>query len=254
MELNLVEIFASAQGEGPYVGCSTIFVRLGGCDLRCSWCDSPATWVPAKRWRAERAPGSGTFERADNPATLEDVARALAELGGERVRFVSLTGGEPLLQADAVVAIGEAVRALPARLLLETHGLAVDAMARVRDVVDVVSMDWKLARDAAWEDDAKPPEFANQHREFLAIANAASEVYVKTIVTAETQLSEVENVAAEIAQVNPAVCLVLQPVTPIGRVRASPGPEALLSMQRACEVQLRDVRVIPQTHRAYGAL
>ena len=47
MDANLVEIFSSVQGEGPDVGASTLFVRLGACDLRCRWCDSPHTWRPA---------------------------------------------------------------------------------------------------------------------------------------------------------------------------------------------------------------
>ena len=44
---NLVEIFSSIQGEGPDLGAATLFVRFGGCDLRCRWCDSPHTWQPS---------------------------------------------------------------------------------------------------------------------------------------------------------------------------------------------------------------
>ncbi|MGE4653124.1 MAG: 7-carboxy-7-deazaguanine synthase QueE, partial [Myxococcota bacterium] len=53
MLANLVEVFSSIQGEGPHVGASTVFVRFGGCDLRCAWCDSPHTWLPSKRCRLE---------------------------------------------------------------------------------------------------------------------------------------------------------------------------------------------------------
>jgi len=253
VELNLVEIFASAQGEGPYAGCSTIFVRLGGCDLRCNWCDSPGTWSPTKQWRVEDPPGSGSFLKGDNPATIDDVTRALDRLDPGSVRFVSVTGGEPLLQPEAVLALGAAARRRISRLLLETHGLAVDSMLRVRDCVDVVSMDWKLARDVRWEDESRRTEFAKLHKDFLAIAHAACEVYVKLVVTSESETAEVVAVATEIARVDPEICLVLQPVTPIGRVRRSPTSDHLLVLQRACEARLRDVRIIPQTHRAYGA-
>jgi len=66
-DLNLVEIFSSIQGEGTYVGATTLFVRLGGCDLRCGWCDSPHTWKPAPECRIEVGRGSGRFETRANP-------------------------------------------------------------------------------------------------------------------------------------------------------------------------------------------
>jgi organic radical activating enzyme len=65
VEANLVEIFSSFQGEGPHVGCSTLFVRFGACDLRCRWCDSPHTWKAGPRCRIED-PARGERE-VDNP-------------------------------------------------------------------------------------------------------------------------------------------------------------------------------------------
>jgi 7-carboxy-7-deazaguanine synthase len=257
VDLNLVEIFASAQGEGPYVGASTIFVRLGGCDLRCSWCDSPGTWRPAKKWRLEPRPGTAEFVEQANPATLDQVSDALARLDASAYRFVSVTGGEPLLQATAVEAIGKMVRDLSPRFLLETHGLAVEAMRQVRSQVDVVSMDWKLAKDVRFADAtiaAETPSFHEQHEEFLVAALEACEVYVKVVVTAETQIAELEEIAKRIRNINAEVPLILQPVTPIGKIKTSPGAEQMLPLMRACERVLHDVRVIPQTHRVYGAL
>jgi 7-carboxy-7-deazaguanine synthase len=129
---SLVEVFASAQGEGPEVGRTTVFVRFGGCDLRCSWCDSPGTWLPAEKWRLESRPGTGKFSGGTNPASLDQVTDALSQLDAARYRFVSVTGGEPLLQAEAVEAIADVIRDLGPRILLETHGLAV-CSGRVRE-------------------------------------------------------------------------------------------------------------------------
>ncbi len=252
--LDLIEVFASAQGEGPYVGASTVFVRLGGCDLRCSYCDSPGTWLPAKRWRLETAVGSGEFETFDNPASIEELEAALKRLDFARQRFVSVTGGEPLLQPHAVRALGELVAATPARFLLETHGLAVEALEEVIDCVDVVSMDWKSPRDARYAGAGNEAEFASQHKRFLEIAKANSEVYVKLVVTEETTADEVVGVARAIAEVDPTIPFVLQPVTPFAKVRTSPGPEQLLPLLQRAQEHLADVRLIPQTHRAYGAL
>ncbi len=135
---NLVEIFSSVQGEGTHVGETTLFVRLGRCDLRCRWCDSPHTWSEAKECRIERSRGSGRFRWIPNPTALSDVVAAAEALDVAAHRFVSLTGGEPLLQPGAVHALASTLRARGPRILLETHGLAAEAMERVADVIDVV--------------------------------------------------------------------------------------------------------------------
>jgi pyruvate-formate lyase-activating enzyme len=143
------------------------------------------------------------------------------------------------------------------RLLLETHGLAVEAMKQVRSQVDVVSMDWKLAKDVRFADVAgatDTPSFHERHEDFLAAAREACEVYVKIVITVETEVAELEEVAKRVRDVDAAVPLILQPVTPFGKVRSSPGAEQMLTLMRACERVLADVRVIPQTHRVYGAL
>ena len=50
---NLVELFASIQGEGVHVGEPAVFVRFAECDLRCAWCDSAATWSVPPSCRVE---------------------------------------------------------------------------------------------------------------------------------------------------------------------------------------------------------
>src|SRR5262245_57483320 len=193
---NLVEIFSSFQGEGPYVGRSTLFVRFGECDLRCRWCDSPHTWKAGPRCRIE-LPGGAERERA-NPVPLAEVVAAAEALDLPRHRFVSLTGGEPLLQPEAVREIGEALRARGPRILLETHGLAVAGLERAIGAVDVVSMDWKLASDVARADhprSAVPEEFHTQHVAFLRVALRAPETYVKVVVTPSTRDEEIDALA-----------------------------------------------------------
>jgi len=291
---NLVEIFSSFQGEGPHVGYSTLFVRFGECDLRCRWCDSPHTWKAAPRCRIED-PERGERVVA-NPVSLAEITAAAQALGVERHRFVSLTGGEPLLQPDAVRATAEVLRVRasfaqqgqvsrserkfraasrrrakttrgaseghqggegrPAgpRILLETHGLATAALEQVIGAIDVVSMDWKLASEVARADAPRGAreEFHAEHAEFLRVARRAPEVYVKVVVTPTTRDAELDALAQHVAAVDPAVLLVIQPVTPRGPVKGSPGPAQLLAWQERLERSLRDVRVIPQTHPALG--
>ena len=254
---NLVEVFSSAQGEGPWVGTSTLFVRLGGCDLRCRWCDSPGTWEPVAEGRIETARGTGRFRTVANPVETAEILKALEALDLDAHRFVAWTGGEPLLQPEVVAALGDALRDRPPRTYLETHGLAHEALARVIDRVDVVSMDWKLASDVRRASDPRQgpvADFHEVHERFLAVARAGAYVYVKIVVTEASTDAELDRAAAGIARVDPETPLVLQPVTPFGRVRERPSAERMLALAARLEATLRDVRVIPQTHPIYGAL
>jgi organic radical activating enzyme len=254
---NLVEIFSSVQGEGPYVGASTLFVRFGVCDLRCQWCDSPHTWHAAKRCRFETRRGSAEFREVANPVALADAVAAAEALELAAHRFVSLTGGEPLLQPQQAAALARALRGRGPRIYLETHGVAVAALEQVAGAVDVVSMDWKLASDVRRESD--PPrgparDFHAEHAAFLARARRDAEVFVKVVVTPASQDAELDAMARAIAAVDRTLTLVVQPVTPRGAVKERPGAARLLEIARRLERTLADVRVIPQTHPLYGAL
>src|SRR4029453_12328427 len=142
--------------------------------------------------------------------------------------------GEPLLQPEAVRAIAEALRARGPRILLETHGLATAALEHAIDAIDVVSMDWKLASEVERADHprgAAREEFHAEHAAFLRIALRAGETYVKVVVTPATRDEELDALARHLAAVDPAVPLVIQPVTPRGPVKQSPPAAQLLAWQ-----------------------
>jgi len=242
------------QGEGPHLGQSTLFVRFGECDLRCRWCDSPHTWQPARECRIELCRGSGEQRAVSNPVPIPDVIAACQALELSAHRFVSLTGGEPLLQPDAVHAIASALRARGPRILLETHGLATTTLERTIDAIDVVSMDWKLASEVARADAPRGAreEFHAAHAAFLRRAHGCCETYVKVVVTPSTRDEELDALAQHVAAVDPAVPVVIQPVTPRGPVKQTPAAAQLLAWQVRLERNLRDVRVIPQTHPGLG--
>ncbi len=253
---NFVELFSSVQGEGPHVGASTLFVRLGVCDLRCRWCDSPHTWRAADACRIQLARGSRAFREVANPVSVAAIGDAAVALELARHAFVSLTGGEPLLQPECVRGLAETLRDRGPRIHLETHGLATEALARVVDVVDLVAMDWKLASDVRREGESfkqSRADFHDEHEAFLRVAIRAPEVFVKIVVTASSGADEVLEAARRIARIDPRVLLVLQPVTPRGPVTERPSAAQMLSLAAAAETIVADVRVIPQTHPIYGA-
>src|SRR5882762_10312980 len=98
----ITEIFKSIQGEGTRAGLPCVFVRLTGCNLRCTWCDTAYAFHGGKKMsvdevmaRVDELAGNGGGADGKN-------AGWKPALRGERiVPLVELTGGEPLLQEEA---------------------------------------------------------------------------------------------------------------------------------------------------------
>ena len=249
---SLVEIFSAIQGEGPWVGQRQIFVRLLGCDIKCAYCDTPDTHMKVREARVEQTAGARDWAPMSNPAPLAQVVDAVARLDRPAGlhRWISLTGGEPLLYASFLLQLLPALKAAcPLPAYLETHGLAVEAMEQTAPHIDYVSMDWKIA--SATREAVQP----DRHRAFLnVLANSATDHFVKLVVVPETTDAELEEAARAINDVDRATVTVLQPVTPYGVVTASPDAAQMLQWQALLSAHLDDVRVIPQTHVQIGQL
>jgi organic radical activating enzyme len=241
-------MFSGIQGEGPFVGVRQVFVRFGGCDLRCWWCDTPRSLVRRDPGRYETAPGSREFEVRDNPVTLTDAASMMVRLLPEKHHSVTFTGGEPLLQPESVRYLAKAVRERGARTYLETHGGRVRELEEVIDVIDIVSMDIKLASSTGEHVDLEI------HAAFLEVALQAS-VFAKIVITPDTFEGEVIEAAQMMAHARGLPPeLILQPVTPFGRIKEAPSPDQMLRLQELCLGVHPSVRVIPQTHKLIGQM
>jgi len=115
------EIFTSIQGEGPYVGYKQLFIRLCGCNLRCSYCD--------------------TDFGADN--SKEHSVQELIDICNKNqdCHSVSLTGGEPLIHTDF---IKEFAGKCTLPIYLETNGTLPNELENVFDCITYISADIKL--------------------------------------------------------------------------------------------------------------
>jgi len=118
--MQISEIYKSLQGESTYAGLACVFVRLTGCNLRCSWCDSEFSFYGGKKMTLEEV--------------LGEVCR-LSRSGG----LVEITGGEPMLQEREVVPLMARLLDGGYRVLLETSGERPLAQVpgRVVKIVDV---------------------------------------------------------------------------------------------------------------------
>jgi 7-carboxy-7-deazaguanine synthase len=248
----LVEVFSSVQGEGVLVGYRQIFVRTYGCNLRCTYCDSPETLKESPLptvCRIEWPAGTGRFEKLPNPVGAEQLTQVLERFLQTPHHSVAITGGEPLLQVRFLEAWLPTVRALGLRTFLETNGLLPEHLQRIVALLDYVSMDIKAPSATGLEPEKTWP----MHRRFLEVARCTN-VYTKLVVTPRTGDDELDRAIELIESVDASIPLILQPVTPCGYEPVSVSPVHLLELQSRAAVRLNEVRVIPQTHKLVSLL
>ena len=101
--MQIIEIYKSLQGESSYTGLPCVFVRLAGCNLRCTWCDSEYTFKGGQRMTLDE---------------IEQEVHRLSPDGG----LAEITGGEPLLQERELVPLMERLLITGYTVLLETSG------------------------------------------------------------------------------------------------------------------------------------
>lgn len=144
MALRITEVFYSLQGEASRAGWPTVFVRLTGCPLRCTWCDTTYSFTGGEA------------------ATVESV---LAEVAKYPARQVCVTGGEPLSQKDC----------LP--LLTALCDAGYDVSLETSGALDVAGVDPRVSRIM----DLKAPdsgELARNLWENLALLNRRDEIKI----------------------------------------------------------------------------
>ena len=127
MKIN--EIFKSIQGESSYAGYPCIFIRLAGCNLRCSYCDTPT---------------SESYELG-----IDEILDKIDHLDGE---LVEVTGGEPLLQDEAAI-LCERLIERGMTVLVETNGsLDISVIPRPAVVImDIKTPESKMSESVDWE-------------------------------------------------------------------------------------------------------
>ena len=107
----ITEIFKSIQGEGTRAGLPCIFVRLTGCNLRCTWCDTAYAFHGGKKMSADEV-----------MTRVDELAGRAGELASKSsVPLVELTGGEPLLQEE-IYPLSEKLLAAGYAVMIETSG------------------------------------------------------------------------------------------------------------------------------------
>ncbi|WP_016952955.1 7-carboxy-7-deazaguanine synthase QueE [Anabaena sp. PCC 7108] len=248
----LVEVFSAIQGEGLNVGTRQIFIRFGLCDLRCHFCDSAHTWNAPSVCKIERSPGLRDFELHSNPVSLAILIEWVERQNLPSLHdSISLTGGEPLLHAPFLAQFLPSVRSLThLPIYLETGGHRPEQLAIILPYIDSVGMDLKLpsvSGESHW----------TEHQKSLQLCfDANLEVFVKIIVSQRTDPDELERSALLVAGISQDIPIFLQPVTPLAESEqfsqvpvVAPSPDQILAWQTLMKKFVKQVRVIPQTHK-----
>lgn len=171
------EVFATVQGEGASLGVPSVFVRLGGCNLQCSFCDTAYTWDWSR------------FDKKKETVDLsvDEVAGLAVDVAKEGVRNVVFTGGEPLLQQKDLAVLAARMKERGFRIEVETNGTIVPEPA-LADVVDQWNVSPKLESsgnrlDARWVPSAIA-WFADRPNAFF-----------KVVIVSKDDVAEVERLA-----------------------------------------------------------
>jgi 7-carboxy-7-deazaguanine synthase len=175
--VKIAEIFYSIQGEGMLAGVPSVFVRTSGCNLRCTWCDTPYT-----SWKPEGQDiGFGPI---------------LANVRRHWSGYVVVTGGEPMIDPE-IVALTEKLKQIEHHITIETSGTVMKPV-----VCDLMSISPKLANSTPVE--RENGRWAAQHErtrfqpEVLKELIAKYEYQLKFVVETTDDIGEVREIVDHI--------------------------------------------------------
>ncbi len=217
----IIEIFKSIQGEGPYTGIDQLFVRFFGCNIHCDFCDTPQENY--KEYGVQQLKSEVT--------------------GFKNFHSISLTGGEPLCQADFIREFLDTTTGRDYKIYLETNGTLPLELAKVIDQVDIVAMDIKLPSATGRQG------FWHEHEEFLNIAKS-KDVFVKMVVTKSTVEEDIFKAAEIIKRIDSNLFSIFQP-------NWFDLDHSLLSRMIGfkkffLENGINNVKILPQAHKCAG--
>jgi 7-carboxy-7-deazaguanine synthase len=169
--MKIAELFYSIQGEGKLAGVPSVFVRASGCNLRCTWCDTPyASWNPE-----------------GGEVSIEQIVEGVAAYPS---RHVVLTGGEPMIMPE--------IGALCSALKRSDHHITMETAATVFTPVeiDLASLSPKLSNSTPRDRDGG--RFAAAHDQqrinpatIQKFIDAAPDFQLKFVVSEESDLPEI---------------------------------------------------------------
>ncbi|HEV7300957.1 MAG TPA: 7-carboxy-7-deazaguanine synthase QueE [Tepidisphaeraceae bacterium] len=187
--MKITELFYSIQGEGKLVGVPSVFVRASGCNLRCTWCDTPySSWQPEG--------GEMT------------VAAIVAQVESYGARHAVLTGGEPMIMPE-IVALAAALKERGYHITIETAATVYKPIA-----VDLASLSPKLSNSTPHEREGGRFAIAHERQRLNVqviqqFIDASPDFQLKFVVANEQDLTEISDLLAQLNGWHPADVLLM---------------------------------------------
>jgi 7-carboxy-7-deazaguanine synthase len=235
--IQLTEIFTSIEGEGIFFGTKTMFVRMAGCHLKCYWCDTTYA-LPLD---------------SGNSCTIDEAKRLIEEQLQPYTYKVNFTGGEPLIQYEAVIELAKFIKEEQGlRTYLESACFDSNRYVQVLPFIDICKIEFKMS-DSEVIDVRYYDNLLRNELECLEAAITNHKItYIKIVISNSTDVYEfkslIQNIFKNVKIANIAG-FIIQPSYGINE----PTVERLFEFYDAVYPIYRDVRIIPQLHKLIGA-
>ena len=231
------EIFTSIEGEGIFVGKKTLFIRLSGCHLKCRWCDTKYA-LPLD---------SGTDYQIDE---IKDLIIKELQPFTYKVNF---TGGEPLLQIEAVIELADFIKKQTnLKTYMESSCFDSELFSKVLPCIDICKIEFKTDDSKVVEDEEYDNLILNEIKCLELAVERNKATYIKIVVTNSTNLESFKNLVYNISEkIKPSDILgfIIQPSFGIDQ----PTVNKLLDTYDIVQPIFPEVRIIPQLHKEIGA-
>ena len=236
MKVRLFEIFTSVEGEGILYGTKTLFVRLAGCPFTCFYCDTKES-LPLD---------SGTEYSIDEACQLID-----SNLKKQTYK-VNFTGGDPLIQHQAVAQLAKHIQEKKIPTYLESSCFDIDRFNHVLPFIDIMKIEFKT-KDSDFVDSEHYEKLIGHTMKCLeSSVNTKKTTYIKIVVSSKTKRNEFEELTNQIFKTISKENIdgfIIQPTYGV----AEPSLELLLDLYDIVYPHYIDVKVVPQLHKFIGA-
>ena len=233
--IKLSEIFTSIEGEGVLFGTKTMFIRMAGCPLKCHWCDTSYA-IPMN---------------SGNDYSIDEAKELISQSLQPNTYKVNFTGGEPLVQYDAIVKLAKFIKQKGIRTYLESACYDSSKFLKVLPFIDICKIEFKL-RDSKVVDEKYYDNILKNEMECLKLAISNDKTsYIKIIVTNSSNLKEFTELVQEIFRVTKPSDIAGFIIQPSYRID-EPTLEFLFGFYDAVYPLYDQVRIVPQLHKTIG--